>query len=444
MRYLSLSDEDRRKILQVIGINDIDELFQQAGVKGSIEIGLGEKMSEPAVWSHFERLQSMCNDELVCFLGGGAYDHYIPRVIDHIIGRVEFYSSYTPYQPELSQGTLQSIYEYQTMVSKLTGMEVSNASMYDGATALAEAILMAQRIKGKRTKVLLPETLNPLYKKVVNTYTSGMELEKVWIPFNGETGYIDVDSLSEHLDENVLCCVFQSPNFFGIIERDMEELIEVIHQSGGLAIVSTNPISLGLLRAPGDMGADIVVCEGQPLGLSLSFGGPYLGVFASRREYIRRMPGRLIARTVDVNGRRGFVMTLQAREQHIRREKATSNICTNQQLCALATAVYMATLGDGGIREVARQSFAKTEYLKKELKRAGFSLPYSGITFNEFVVDLGKKAKKVVDVALNSPYAVGIALSDYMDGVENHLLVAVTEKRTKVEMDKMVSILKEA
>jgi len=443
LKYLQLTYAEKKKMMDIIGVQSVDELFIKAGVKDRIDIGIGKGLSEVEVINYFEKMQRMCALDTVCFMGGGAYDHQIPKVIDHIIRRVEFYTSYTPYQPELSQGTLQSIYEYQTMVSRLTGMEVANASMYDGATALAEAILMSYRIKPKRTKVLLPQSLNPVYKEVVKTYLFGMEIELVEIPFESRTGFIDKKVFFSHLDENTISTVFQYPNFLGVIEKDLEEMIEKVHSAGGLAIVSAYPISLGLLRTPGDMGADIVTCEGQSLGLSLSFGGPYLGIFTTRREFIRNMPGRIIARTEDANGRTGYVMTLQAREQHIRRQKATSNICTNEQLCALAVACYLSTMGDAGIQEVAKQSFDKANYLKSQLARSGFKFPYSGITFNEFVIDVGKDAKDVIRKGIELGFSPGISLGNYFEDYENCLLIAVTEKRTKEEIDGFVRFLEE-
>ncbi|MGQ9705463.1 MAG: aminomethyl-transferring glycine dehydrogenase subunit GcvPA [bacterium] len=441
MKYLQLTDGERNWILKTIGVKTVEELFQKAGVEGRVDLNVGKGLSEIEVLDYFKKNEKMCSTNLICFMGGGTYDHQIPAVIDHIIRRVEFYTSYTPYQPELSQGTLQSIYEYQTMVSRLTGMEVANASMYDGATALAEAILMACRIKSKRKKVILPKTLNPLYKEVVNTYISGMDIELMEVPFDSSSGYIDKGVFEEYLDENILCSVFQYPNFLGVIEKDLEELIEKVHNIGGLAIVSAYPISLGLLRSPGSLGADITTCEGQSMGLPLSLGGPYLGVFTTKKEFIRSMPGRIIARTLDTNGRTGYVMTLQAREQHIRRQKATSNICTNEQLCALAVSIYLATMGDEGIREVARQSFAKTEYLKSQIAKLGFKFPYSGTTFNEFVVDVGKNANEVIISGIKNGIAPGISLGNYFNGCENYLLIAVTEKRTKGELDGLVRFL---
>jgi len=443
LKYLQLTDAEKKAILDTIGAKSVDEVFQKAGVKGKVDIGIGKGLSEIEVLKYFEKMEMMCATGLNYFVGGGAYDHQIPKLIDHIIRRVEFYTSYTPYQPELSQGTLQSIYEYQTMVSRLTGMEVANASMYDGATALAEAILMAHRIRPKRTKVLLPQTLNPSYRAVIKTYLFGFEIELVDVPFEKENGYIDSKIFSNYLDENTICAVFQYPNFIGVIEKNLEELIEKVHNIGGIAIVSAYPISLGLLRTPGDMGADIVTCEGQSLGLSLSLGGPYLGIFTTRREFIRNMPGRIIAKTVDVNGRTGYVMTLQAREQHIRRQKATSNICTNEQLCALAVSIYLATMGDEGIRSVAKQSFAKTNYLKSQLRKSGFKFPYSGIIFNEFVVDIGKNANVVIIKGIMEGIAPGISLGNYFEDCGNYLLIAVTEKRTKEEIDGLVRFLEE-
>ncbi|HXM34071.1 MAG TPA: aminomethyl-transferring glycine dehydrogenase subunit GcvPA, partial [Pyrinomonadaceae bacterium] len=371
------------------------------------------------------------------FLGAGAYSHYIPTVVDHIISRSEFFTAYTPYQPEISQGTLQVIFEFQTLVCQLTGMEVANASMYDGSTALAEAVLMAERIT-RRSKVIAAGAVHPEYLEVVHTYVqhAGIDLEHA--EFDSTSGQTPAESL-RGLDDQTAAVIVQSPNFFGCIE-DVQTLSEAVHKAGALLIVAiTEPISLGLLKPPGVCGADIVVAEGQSFGVPLSFGGPYVGLFATREKYARQIPGRLVGEAYDKQGRRGFVLTLATREQHIRREKATSNICTNEGLIALAATVYLETMGRRGLQEVAQHCVQKASYAARRISAlAGFSLPFSGPRFNEFVVRAPGNARQLLERLATRNMSGGLALSRYFTDRPNDFLVCVTELNSRAEIDAFV------
>ena len=374
------------------------------------------------------------------FLGGGAYNHFIPAVVDHLISRSEFYTAYTPYQPEISQGTLQAIFEFQTLVCQLTGMDVANASMYDGASACAEGVLMAARAT-RRKKVVLSSALHPEYRSTVATYCRNLHLELVEAPF-GADGRTEAQALEGLLDKETAAVVAGYPNFFGVIE-DVASLAEAAHGAGArMVVVAQEPVALGLLKAPGELGADIVVGEGQSFGIPLSYGGPYLGFFAGRQKDVRSMPGRLVGETKDVEGRRGFVLTLATREQHIRREKATSNICSNQGLCALMATVFLSLLGKNGIRELASQNLAKAEYAKARIAEVpGFSLPFSGPSFNEFVVE----AEEGADVALarleHRGILGGIPLARFYGDMPGRFLVCVTEQNTREEIDALAKAL---
>src|SRR5690349_9128307 len=379
----------------------------------------------------------------VSFLGGGAYSHYIPTIVDHILSRSEFFTSYTPYQPEISQGTLQTIFEFQTLVCQLTGMDLANASMYDGSTALAEAVLMAERVT-RRSKVIASATVHPQYLEVVKTYIhhAGIDLEIT--NFDEKTGQGGA-ALATAVDDQTAAIVVQSPNFFGCIE-DLKALADAAHAKGALlAVAITEAMSLGLLKSPGACGADIVVAEGQSFGVPLSFGGPYVGLFATRDKYARQIPGRLVGEAYDKKGRRGFVLTLATREQHIRREKATSNICTNEGLIALAATVYMEAMGRRGIQEAAQQCVQKAAYAARRIAGVkGFSLPFSGPRFNEFVVRApGNAADLLSRLAKEKEIEGGIALSRFMPGRDNDFLVCVTETNTREQIDVLVSALSE-
>jgi len=438
MEFIPNTPEDIKQMLAAIGKSSIEELF--ADIPREVlekyqPLGL-EPLSEPEV---ARKLQKIAAENIlnISFLGGGAYDHFIPAVIGHIISRSEFYSSYTPYQPEVAQGTLTWMFEFQTMVCELTGMEVANSSMYDGATALAEALFMASRVTGRR-KFLIAESVNPHYLQVVRTYAWAADLELVELPYD-EHGQLDREVLKGQLTSEVGGLLIQSPNFFGVIE-DLEGLKKLLGEA--FLIVSANPISLGILRPPGEFGADIVVGEGQALGNPQNFGGPLLGLFATRQKYLRKMPGRIAGQAVDVGGKTGYVMALQTREQHIRRGRATSNICTNEALCGLAATVWLAALGKKGLKELAELNLNKAHYLAERIAALkGYKIKFDGPFFNEFVVETergpGETLKKLRDQGILG----GIDLSTY--GLENSLLIAVTEKRTREELDLFVEKLKE-
>ncbi len=439
--FIPNTPEDQRKMLAEIGLADVEELFADIPaevLKRFKPIGL-EPLSELEVKRLVTELaqQNAHTEQYVSFLGGGVYDHYVPAIISHLVLRGEFLTCYTPYQAELSQGTLTWMFEFQTMICELTAMEVANSSMYDGGSALAEAMLMAKNITG-RTKFLVAKSLNPYYRRCLETYAWGAGLELIDVPFT-QDGQLDRSALSAH---DLAGVIVQTPNFFGVIE-DLTGLKELIKDA--LLIVSANPIALGVLAPPGVFGADIVVGEGQPLGIPQSFGGPLLGIFATRMSYVRRMPGRMAGRTLDAAGNVGYVMALQTREQHIRREKATSNICTNQALMGLMATIYLATLGRRGLRRLAELNLQKAHYLAEKISRLpGFALRFSGPFFNEFVIQTRKKPTRLLKTLRDEGFLGGLDLAPYdlLDG--NNLLIAVTEKRTRDEMDRFVKALKGA
>jgi glycine cleavage system P protein (glycine dehydrogenase) subunit 1 len=430
-------------MLRLVGLNSAEELFESIpkDLRLAGKLNTPDALSEIELLAGFERLASRnpgAGQNRSSFLGGGAYQHYIPTVVDHILSRSEFFTAYTPYQPEISQGTLQVIFEFQTLVCQLTGMEVANASMYDGSTALAEAVLMAERVT-RRSKVIACGAVHPEYLEVVNTYVQHAGIELLHADFDSETGQTS-GALSELLDDKVAAIVVQSPNFFGCIE-DVTALAEQAHAVGALLIVAiTESISLGLLKSPGACGADIVIAEGQSFGVPLSFGGPYVGLFATREKYARQIPGRLVGEAYDKQGRRGFVLTLATREQHIRREKATSNICTNEGLIALAATVYLETMGRRGLQEVAEHCAQKTAYAVKRISEInGFSIPFSGPRFNEFVVrSPAPAAGLLARLASERSISGGLALSRYFPDRPNDFLVCVTETNSRAEIDALV------
>lgn len=442
MRYIPNSPDERAEMLRKVGLNSAEDLFSSIPA----DIRLREHLNIPAAISEMELLAGF--EELAgrngaarrpSFLGAGAYSHYTPTIVDHLISRSEFFTSYTPYQPEISQGTLQAIFEFQTLVCQLTGMEVANASMYDGSTALAEAVLMAERIT-RRSKVLASSSVHPEYLEVVGTYVqhAGIDLERV--DFDLQTGQTNAEALSS-LDDKTAALVIQSPNFFGCIE-DVQALADRAHAVGALLIVAiTESISLGLLRSPGSCGADIVVAEGQSFGVPLSYGGPYLGLFATRDKYARQIPGRLVGEATDKQGRGGFVLTLATREQHIRREKATSNICTNEGLIALAATIYMETMGRRGIQEVAMQCAQKAAYAARRISTLeSFTLPFSAPRFNEFVVRAPIEAKELLRrLSDEKQITGGLPLSNYYADRPNDILVCVTETNPRSEIDALVN-----
>ncbi|MBL8192640.1 MAG: aminomethyl-transferring glycine dehydrogenase subunit GcvPA [Blastocatellia bacterium] len=443
MRYIPNSAEERAKMLAEMGVQSIEDFFTSIPAHLRLEkpLNLPPAYAESELIKFFKKLAARNTDpnNTISFLGAGAYNHFRPIVIDTLISRSEFYTTYTPYQPEIAQGTLQAIFEFQSMICLLTGMEVANASMYDGSTAMAEAALMANRIT-RRKKILVSQAVHPEYRAVLDTYlkSTGLVSETVAFSASGQTA---LDSIN--LDSEVAAVIVQSPNFFGCIE-DMAAVAEKAHQAGALFIsVTTEPISWGLLRSPGDCGADIVVAEGQSFGIAPSYGGPYLGIFASRAQYQRQMPGRLIGEAFDADGNRGFVITLATREQHIRREKASSNICTNQGLFMLMATVYLATMGKQGLQEVAKQNLQKSAYAAKAISELdGYSLLFSAPRFNEFVVKTPKPATEIMEKLLSQNIIAGLPLSNYYPDMTHALLVCVTEQNTKADIDQLVAALK--
>ncbi len=425
-------------MLAAIGVDSLDALFDDIPPELRCPgLDLPQGLSEQDTLAAMDQLASRNATDLTLFLGGGFYDHYTPAAVDAIIHRSEFYTAYTPYQPEASQGTLQAIYEYQSALCRLTEMEVANASLYDGGTALYEAVMMALRVTG-RNRVVVDEGVSPIYRTMLRSYTTNLGIELTEIPTAG--GVADRERIHADLGDNTAAVVLANPNFFGCLD-DFTELGAEIHDHGALMIVSTYPIALALIKTPGAMGADIVTGEGQSLGLPLSFGGPYLGFMTSRTKHVRKMPGRICGRTVDQHGRDGFVLTLQAREQHIRREKATSNICTNQNLCALTSLVYLSLLGKTGLQRLAQLGADKAHYLHERLTAIkGVRMRFGGQWFfNEFVLELPCPAKTVINHLLERGIAAGFPLSRYYDNMDNCLLLAVTEKRTKEQLDRLIA-----
>jgi glycine dehydrogenase subunit 1 len=427
MRYIPNSPDERRSMLADMGCERIEDLFEQIPEKLRLNepIGIGSPMSEPDLLAYFRGLASRNAAHYQSFLGAGAYSHFIPTVIDPLISRAEFFTAYTPYQPELSQGTLQYIFEFQTMICQLTGMEVANASLYDGSTAVAESVLMASRVT-RRDRFIIADTIHPQYREVTSSYTKNLGLDSV------------------RIDKETAAVVVQSPNFFGCVE-DLAAIAEATHRAGALFVVAmSEPMSLGVLRPPGACGADIVVGEAQSFGIPLSFGGPYCGMFATNEKYMRQMPGRLVGEAADADGRRGYVLTLSTREQHIRREKATSNICTNQGLFALMATVYLATMGRRGIQEVARQNLQKAHYAASEVaKLDGFGLRFTAPFFNEFVVRTPRAAGEVTKRLLDRRIIGGVELQSFYPDMGDSLLVCVTETTSKEAIDNFVAALAE-
>lgn len=444
MSYVPHSEEDRREMLKEIGIKsgNIEELFKgiPSGLRAS-SFDLPQGRSEFEVEKYLHALADKNATDLVNFVGGGFYDHYIPAAVDAVVSRSEFYTAYTPYQPEASQGTLQAIYEYQSCICRLTGMEVSNASLYDGGTALYEAAMMAIRITG-RNKIIMDGGVSPIYRKMMSCYTSNLSIEFVDIPIAKHQDYRD--HIYKHLDDQTAAVILQNPNFFGTID-DHTDIAEKTHAVGALLIESVYPISLGILKTPREMGADIVTGEGQSLGIPLSFGGPYLGFMATLKKYARKMPGRIVGATEDDKGRKGFVLTLQTREQHIRREKATSNICSNEALCALRALVYMCLVGKDGLKKTAQLCMDKAEYAKERLGAIeGVEVKRSWPTFNEFVIRLPKDPDGIIGKLIDKGIAAGFPLGRYYESMSDYMLIAVTEKRTKQEIARFANELEAA
>jgi glycine dehydrogenase subunit 1 len=441
MAYFSLTARDKAEMCETIGIASPSEVFADIpeALRHSEPLGLGEPLTELQARRYLGALaaKNLNYDNAASFLGAGSYDHYIPSVVPALALRGEFATAYTPYQAETSQGTLQVIYEFQTLLCQLTEMEMANASLYDGATALAEAIIMAHAVT-RRNKILIPRALSPYYRQVVEAYVQGLPIELVEVPFeNGVTPVATVESL---LDDKTAAVVLAQPNFFGSIE-DAQGLSDAAHAKGALLVSVFNPISVGLLPAPGSYGADIAVAEGQPLGIASSFGGPAVGLFCCKKQFARLAPGRLVGTTTDAKGRAGFTLTLQTREQHIRREKATSNICTNQALCALMATIYLSSLGPRGIREVAQQSYHKAHYAADQLKQSGakpvFEMPF----FHEWVVQLPASPASVNAKLAENGIIGGLDLSRHFPDLGNAMLLCCTEKRTKEEIEKLAAVL---
>jgi glycine dehydrogenase subunit 1 len=444
--FIPHTDADRAAMMQTIGIEKLEDLFKDVPPRYRFpRLNLPPTLSEMEASQELQEI-SLANEsvrDLSCFLGAGVYNHYIPAAVDAIIRRGEFLTAYTPYQPELSQGTLQAIFEYQSNVAALTGMEVCNASHYDGATAVAEAVNMAlANFRSKRSKVIISPALHPQYRQTVHTYSEGSSV--VLVGDNSSTDMMaGPDSLIPLIDVDTALVVVQYPDFFGRI-YDYTELASSAHAQGALLAISANPISLGLLKAPGYMDADIVTGEGQPLGIPLSYGGPYLGLFATKKEYVRKMAGRLVGETIDNRGQRAYVLTLTAREQHIRRERATSNICTNQGLMALASTIYMSLLGKNGLRQVAELCFHKAHYAAERISHLpGYSLWSSAPFFNEFVIRTPAPASEINDLLLDHDILGGYDLSQDYPELSSHMLFAVTEMNTRQEIDRLVEVLSE-
>ncbi len=443
MSYIPNTDADRAQMLEAIGLGSMDDLFGPIpeALRFRGELDIPRRMDQVTLARHIARLAQKNShaDTTPCFLGAGIYDHYVPPTVAAITGRSEFYTSYTPYQPEVSQGVLQSIFEFQTLLCNLLAMDVANASMYDGATALAEAALMAADLTGRR-RLVVPSTVHPIHRQVLDTYVKPLGLTIDVIP--QADGVADFEALQDALTNDTAAVIIQHPNFFGHLE-DVRQLGEAAHARGALFVVSADPISLGLLAPPGEYGADIVVGEGQGLGCSMGYGGPLLGLFACKRTFMRRLPGRIVGQTTAEGGRRAFVMTLRTREQDIRRERATSNICTNEALYALAATVYLATMGKAGLRQVAELCVQKAHYAAVEIaKLPGYSLPYPGAPFfHEFVVRMPEAPEAVNKCLRDAGILGGLPLGPYYPEMADSMLLCVTEQRTKDEIDALIAAL---
>jgi len=442
MPYLSLTEEEKRSMLDRVGVRSFDDLIKDIPVSlRDPKIVLPPSLSEPEIQDLISKLgrKNTTTRDALSFLGAGSYEHFIPAAALEIVGRQEFLTAYTPYQPEASQGTLQAIYEYQSLMTELTGLDVSNASHYDGATSLAEAALVALK-HTDRSKLLVARSVHPHYRETIRTYLAGTPYKVEELGFDGE-GNFDREALAAKLDSSVAGVIFQTPNFFGNIE-DLEGVGEKIHANGSLMILTANPLSLGLFKSPGEWGADIAAGEGQPLGLSMEFGGPYLGYFVTSQALMRRIPGRLAGLTLDADGKRAFCLTLQAREQHIRRERAGSNICSNQALCALAACAYMTLLGKKGIREIAEINWDRASYLKSKISNLkGYEVDTGTTIFNEFRVKSKKPFAKIEEKLMGQGIFPGVALELFYPELKDQFLVCATETKSKEDLDRFVEAL---
>ena len=446
MPYISHSPKDIEEMLAAIGVSSIDDLFAPIPAAARFEGSLGLGAAAPELTVRRELLAAAAGtrtlDQLNSFLGAGVYDHFIPSIVDHLAGRAEFYTAYTPYQPEASQGMLTAIFEYQSMLAALTGMEVSNASVYDGASALAEAAMMAAAVQRKRRKVVVSGAVHPEHLQTVRTYLTNLDNELVVVP--AKDGLTDPDALAAAVDDDTACVAFQNPNFFGNLE-DVFALTEAAHSRGALVIASVDPVSLGAVVPPGEYGADIAIGEGQGLGGEIWFGGPYFGFFTAKQEFVRKMPGRIAGLTTDGQGRQGFVLTFQTREQHIRRAKATSNICTNQGIIAIRGAIHLAALGPDGIREAAELCIAKSHYAADRLTALdGYSRPHSAPFVKEFTLRCPRPAEELCRELAGDGILPGVPLSRWFPDRPDDLLVAVTEKKTRADIDALVDALARA
>ncbi|WYP28559.1 aminomethyl-transferring glycine dehydrogenase subunit GcvPA [Alkalihalobacillus sp. FSL W8-0930] len=440
-RYLPMTETDRDEMLQAIGVDSIEELFADipSDIRFKGQLNIERALKEPELIKFFNGLaaKNTSTKSVPSFLGAGVYDHYIPSIVNHVISRSEFYTAYTPYQPEISQGELQAIFEFQSMICELTGMDLANSSMYDGPTSLAEAAMMSCGHTKKKT-ILVSKAVHPEARDVLKTNAYGQGLTVIEI--DTKNGVTDLDLLKEHYNDDTACVLVQYPNFFGHVEP-LADIEAITHQGKALLAVSSNPLALGLLKSPGEFGADIVVGDAQPFGISMQFGGPHCGYFATTKKLMRKVPGRLVGQTVDDQGQRGFVLTLQAREQHIRRDKATSNICSNQALNALAASVAMTAIGKKGVKDMAYQNVQKAAYLKAKLKEEGVHVVHEGPTFNEFVIQLNQSVKEVNETLLEKGFIGGYELERDDQSLKGQMLLCVTEVRTKEELDAFASEL---